>query len=388
MGDNDLIYTRADYKIYLMGNLMSGITAFRTIIGRVVAMVVGSLITAACATSGVKVSRIDPPNHPAAASLKRIAVVQFEGPHGSQSALEFESMLAQASVNGQAYFHVIDRRTLDNAIKELKLQTTGLVDAKTAARIGKFIGVDGIYTGTEFTPSVQTQSYTEKRFDCPPSGNTKKLFNVCKNPTERSVSCTRRVVTSTLVPRLVKVETGQVIYQPTVSASRQISSCSDANYATVGDNEMLADARREVFLRIAADVAPHVVDESLPVKLSGDGLTGAPLDSFNSGLAFARGNRLNRACEIWSALAPYSATSLGLSYNLALCQEVAGDLPGALASFQAVDRRLNAPDKDVNTALERVSGRIQAQLRAGAAPRAPDRAPKPRVSGGREPSES
>jgi len=341
-----------------------------------------SVSISGCVTNGVSVSRLDPPRNPAAASLKRVAVLPFDGPHAQQTALEFESMLAQANLNGQAYFSVLDRRTLDNALREMKLQTSGLVDPKTVARLGKFVGVDGIYTGTEFSPPVQTQSFSEQRSECTATKDPKKLISKCVSSRNFTVSCVRRVATFTMVPRLVKVETAQVIYQPTITATRETASCNDSGAPGVSDAEMVASARAEVFEKVRADVAPHVVVESVKLKSVADNLSGENLDTFKSGLTFANGNRMDRGCELWGSIESSELSSNALAFNLAVCREVSGDLDGALGKFDALDRRLKAPDPDVNAALLRVRDRIQARLHRGAVARSSDRAPQARVSSG------
>lgn len=351
---------------------------FFTLVGIIAILITG------CASPGVQVSFSEPPNFPAAASLKRVAVLRFDGSNGDQVMLEFESLLAQANVNGQAYFNLLDRRTLNNAIHELKLHQTGLIDPTSVARLGRFVGVDGIYTGSVIMPPIQRQSYTEARSECTSVKNSKKLVSKCTSVSHYTVSCIRRVAEFTLVPRLIKVETAQVIYQPTVTATREASSCSDAGSAGVGDGEMLAEARQEVFQKILADIAPHVVNNFLKLKEATEGLSKGTQEKFNSGLAFAKGGRMDRACEIWREIESAEATNFALAYDLAVCTEISGNLQGALEAYTMLDRRLTAPDKDLDEAMKRVRARIEVRMRSSTTTPSSDRAPQATVTRGRK----
>jgi Flp pilus assembly protein TadD len=68
---------------------------------------------------------------------------------------------------------------------------------------------------------------------------------------------------------------------------------------------------------------------------------------------------MDRACGLWEqghALAPNSTS---LVYNLGICAEAAGSFDGALALYQEADQLLQKPNKTINTALYRVSKRIE-----------------------------
>ncbi len=120
--------------------------------------------------------------------MRRVAVLPFAGPAGEQVSLELEGMLAQATIDGHPYFTISDRHTLQNAMNELKLRSSGLTDEQSAIRLGKFLGADGIYTGTIIVPPVTRQTHTEDRYSCPSNG--KKLFSACQSPTKTTVTCT------------------------------------------------------------------------------------------------------------------------------------------------------------------------------------------------------
>ncbi len=86
----------------------------------------------------------------AKAERTSVAVVDFTDLEGNVTQLgrfiaeEFSTALAGAGKG----FKVVDRTHLNSIIKENKLSATGLIDPKTARKLGKIIGVQALITGT------------------------------------------------------------------------------------------------------------------------------------------------------------------------------------------------------------------------------------------------
>jgi hypothetical protein len=334
--------------------------------GRKLAMasVIGTFLFG-CVSTGVVLTRVEPPKSPAAAALKRVAVLPFEGPYGAEITPQFESVLTQAGVNGELYYQVVDRRTLDNAIHELNMKYTGLMDPRNAARLGRFLNIDAIYTGTIIVPPIQSQTYTEPRTECTAVKDPNKLISKCTSTRNYTVNCTRKMAQFSMLPRLVKVETAQIVYQPTLTASREGASCQDSSPGD-GEGQLLGMAATEVFQKLKEDLTPHVVSESLKLKTNTEGLPPASVEQFNGAYAFAKADRMDRACEIWNRMADAGTNSLAIMYNSAACNEYSGNIDQALAAYKRIDASLTAPDADVNTAIRRMNERIETRRRSGA----------------------
>jgi curli biogenesis system outer membrane secretion channel CsgG len=312
---------------------------------------------------GTKISTTTelPPNNLAAASLHKIAVLPFQGPGGDQATVEIESALAQITQNGQSFFTVIDRRTLQNALNELKLHDTGLVDEKTAVKIGHLIGAEGVYTGSVFMPPIVRQSHKETRSKCNDAPSS-SLFSKCKSSSDYSVSCTKKVAQYTLIPRLVEIKTAHIIYQPTITATSENSFCAEADTQGEEADEVLrGNAHTEVMTKFKKDVGPHMETFDLTIKTDESALTDKAKQQFRDSLAFAKSGRMDRACAAWRSLQQENADNVAVRYDIAVCDEVAGNLSQALAGFKAIDTNLSRPDKDVNEALTRVQGKIDAE---------------------------
>jgi curli biogenesis system outer membrane secretion channel CsgG len=116
------------------------------------------LFLVSCGTTGVSstfkveetpVAKFNPP--PAGLETKRIAIIEFKdktsnsplkGNVGSIAIDELTTLL----VNSER-FQVIERERIDALLQEQGLAGKGIVDANTAAKIGKVLGADLIFTG-------------------------------------------------------------------------------------------------------------------------------------------------------------------------------------------------------------------------------------------------
>jgi TolB-like protein len=102
----------------------------------------------------------------AAAKKAKVAVVDFTDLQGDVTELgrfiaeEFSAALAGAGKG----FKVVDRTHLKSIIKEHKLSEKGIIDPKTARKLGKIAGVEALVTGT-LTPFGDTVRISVKILD-------------------------------------------------------------------------------------------------------------------------------------------------------------------------------------------------------------------------------
>jgi hypothetical protein len=148
-----------------------------------------------CATK-IKVNMLQPAQYHEASLTKAVAVLPFSGPEGKAFAAEIEGVLAGIGIDDQRYFTLVDRAALDKTVSEMQLSQSGMVDQKTAARIGKLVGAQGIYTGVVTQNNYDDSRYYEKRSTCvkyetkrDKDGNTNR--GDCISWRYFNVSCTR-----------------------------------------------------------------------------------------------------------------------------------------------------------------------------------------------------
>lgn len=167
------------------------------------------LLLAACATPKVAVNpRAD------FFSIKRVAVLSFNGPKGDLAAdLMTQSLLEHGA-------DVVERQQLDAVLRERQLSSSSAFDPATAKQLGKLLGVDALFVGTvaESTPQssyIVSQSNNPQRNVTQVSGGT--LYSegtVMGMPNAQLLSTTANV---SLLSRMVDVQTGSVLWSASMN---------------------------------------------------------------------------------------------------------------------------------------------------------------------------
>ncbi len=320
-----------------------------------------------CATK-IKVNMLQPAQYHEASLIKTVAVLPFKGPKGKAFAAEIEGVLADIGIDGQRYFTLVDRATLDKTISEMQLSQSGLADQKTAAKLGKLIGARGIYTGVVLQNSCNDSRYSEKRSTCA-QYETKRDKN--GNPYQGSciawrdynVGCTKRVATFAVSPKLIEVSTGKILYSRNLSAVTESAGCRDTN-PVESENVLVEKAKSIVKQEFRHDIAPYYVTREIKLMDSTDGIeSSAVKDKLKNGLEYADQGRMDSACALWSEAHNLAGNSPALLYNLGVCAESSGDLDNALSLYKQADKKLGKPDDDISLGLNRVAEAVKNRVK-------------------------
>lgn len=319
-------------------------------------------VLSACATPAINTISLVPAKSDEAAKLKQVAVLPFEGQDGKKFASEIEGVLASINIGDKQYFTLVDRTVLEKLLdEETRLSQSGVVDPKTAAKIGKAVGAKGIYTGVITTANSIDNNYSAKRDRCV---NYNEKEKECKQWQEYTVSCTKRSAAFSFTPKLIEVETGRVVYANNISGTSEAQVCKDQQTPLPSGFELLGRAKKTVIETFRKDIAPSYVNVRVELMDLTDGITTKDAkQKLKNGLDFAKSGRLDRACEIWGEARILSPDSPSLIYNLGVCAETTGDLELALDLYKKSDRLLNKPDGRITIALRRASSTIQNQKR-------------------------
>jgi hypothetical protein len=323
-----------------------------------------SISILACAAPAIKTTALVPAKFHEATKLKEVAVLPFDGQHGRDFAYEIEGTLAGVTIDARQYFTLIDRTTLDKILKEQQLGQTGLMDEAAAVKVGKLAGAKGIYTGVVTAVNSRDSHYTETRQECArreikydKKGNASD--GNCISWRNHTVSCTKRDAIFAFTPKLIEVETGRIIYSNNISETTSASACQDSGTPISTSFELIGKVKEAAKANFKRDIAPSYV--ILAIKLM-DGKAGIASNEvaqkLDLGLDYAKNNRLDRACELWGEGRILSPNSPSLTYNLAICAELRGDLEDALNLYKGADRALNKPDERITSAMGRVSEAI------------------------------
>jgi curli biogenesis system outer membrane secretion channel CsgG len=321
------------------------------------------ILLCGCATK-IRVNMLQPAQYHEASLTKAVAVLPFNGPGGTEFAAEIEGVLAGIGIDDKPYFTLVDRASVDKIISEMKFSQSGLVDPKTAVKLGKMVGAQGIYTGVVTQNDYSDSRYAERRQTCTQyemrrdeKGRTYQ--GPCVRWRTYHVQCTKRVANFAVSPKLVDVATGRVIYSRNLSAVTNSSGCEDTN-PIQSEMVLLEQAKSSVKNAFRRDIAPYYITREIRLIDSTDGIESKEAkDKLKRGMDYADHGRMDSACELWGQARNLAPGSYALLYNLGVCAESRGDLDAALQLYRQADQILGKPDDDISLALTRVGEAIK-----------------------------
>jgi hypothetical protein len=332
-----------------------------------VAVFLALLAVSGCATT-IKTNVLMPGRVSQAAQFKSIAVMPLDGPDGTAFTSVVESTLASVIIDDKQYFQIVDRGSLDKAMGEMKLSMAGVVDANTAAQVGKMVGAKGIYTGL-VTSSVEDSRYTENRKKCSSyrtvTDSKGKKSQECSRWYDSTVNCTKRSAMFSFTPKLVEVESSRIIFSNVYEDTAQAKGC--AGEAAIPDQQQMKKKVQEAAVqKFRMDVAPYYTVMTFTLKDGTSDITAeAAKAKLKDGLKFAGGNRMDRACALWNEAKPLAPNAISILFNLGICAETQGKPEAALALYQQIDKTLTKPDDSVSKALARVNESIERRKKLG-----------------------
>jgi len=315
-----------------------------------------------CLPVNIKTQMLVPAKSAAVSQLRKTAVLPFTGSQGDQVSMEVEALLVNIQVQGKPYFTVIERARLRKVMKEHYLQHTGAIDEKTAVTLGKLIGADGIIMGAVTNNSVTDSRFREEIRKCT---RTDKDGD-CTNWTNRTIGCTKRDASFSMIFKVINVQTGQIVTAETFDGKANDNACRDLGQTLNTKCEMLQVAKHRAIKQIRQLVAPYSVSAELPLlRKDNPPLIPAAQARLDGGIKWAKAGRLDRACEQWREADRLNPNSCAISYNLGVCAETEGSLQKAMDYYEKADRLTIEPVKEICKALDRTRERLgqQKQLR-------------------------
>ncbi len=310
------------------------------------------LVLSGCSQKKVSTYFINPPNNPEVSKYKTIAFLPFKGKNGDLFSLELESKVKNLSINGKPIFKVIDRQNLKTILSEQKLSLSGLVDESKAIKIGKLLGVSGIWTGAVLKNNVSIYPFYERRFKC--------LDEKCKKTKEYLVRCYRKEANFSFIARLLDVSTGEVVYSKNNKGFASGEYCLDSGY-TVSSQYLLNLAKERAIKKFLKDIAPYKTYYSLKIKEDIEGISEKDEETFKNSLDWIDAKDLNKACDIWKKLLKKYPNNITLLYNLGVCYETKNNLTKAYTFYKKAYNLLSKPDEDVINALNRIKKLLKRQ---------------------------
>ncbi len=314
-----------------------------------------------CQPAAVTVTVLKPAVFHDAAKLKIVGVLPFDGDGGAEFAARLEAALSGVNVADKQFFTVLERGKLAQlGDAELNLAQTGIVDAKTAAIIGRAVGAKGIFIGTVSVRKTESVSYKERRKGCGSYAVDKEGRATKACASWKEVACTKWSASFSVTPKYVEVESGKILYSKNIFKEARASTCLDSDKTFIGEEALKEEVQLRALEDIIKDIAPHYDSLNIALMDSTDGLHSSDdKKRLETGIEFAHAGRLDRACELWGEARTSLDSSVALLYNLGVCSEATGDLKAAQELYRKAERLIPKPVKDIIAALNRVKKQIK-----------------------------
>lgn len=323
-------------------------------------LIISILITSCSSIPHFTASVMMPAKYDEPTQYRRIAVLPFEGYHGNEIASEIEGIVATVHLNNEPFYTVTESDKTNSVMKQALHSHSGLVNNTTIVDAGNNLGVDGIYLGQVVKPEVYDKDTLEARTKCAYNKTeyTKKgkSYEVCAKYTDYNVNCKDRTAKFTIIPKLIDIKTGKIVYTETIQKEANQSWCEDKGQSVSGD-ELISVAHKLVLDEFRKSIAPY--SEKMDIQLMTDksGMSGASKSKFESGLEYAKLRKMERACEIWDTL-DATEQSATVVYSQGICQEINGNMSDALLKYKAADNIFGKPNEIILSSISRVQKRL------------------------------
>lgn len=260
-----------------------------------------------------------PIEHPPEIALKvdTVAIAQPEGQCSQPLATRIEQDFVQSGVT------VIDRRRLKEVLTEHKLQVSGAIDEKTAARVGQLLGAQALLF-------LQVQQCTSGR-------NRRELYTDQQSNRKVYENITQATIGGSL--RIVDLTSGRVL-----AAQRFEGSAALADQNAYPDREVtLAEAEKSAAAAVQKKLLPWTEVKSLAFYNDAQcdlKLAHRSVKAQNFADAMRQSQANLASCQQHRGVKP--ATLARAHYNLGMMQFLFKDYDAALASFAAASRLTNS----------------------------------------------
>lgn len=282
-----------------------------------------------------------------------IAIFPFDGETKEEPAATLEHTLMDAYAVGATKVRLVDRKNIENIKNEIKLNKDGDIDKNSVKKRAALIGAEYLLLGRVLTPSISSAKNTHQESACEAYEESKKFFKKCKQPKLVNVTCTTTTVRVKVQPRLVRLSSGEVVYARMYEGAVEDNHCENTG-APTPDAVLKAQATILAAIEISKDLWPFVYTISTAIKPSAEGLFGPDREKFDSAIAFARADRMDRFCTTMKNFNQANIRTVSTVYNHAVCEESKGQITNARAILEELDASLSYPDKDVSEALIRL----------------------------------
>lgn len=209
-------------------------------------------------------------------NVKKIAVIGFDGQGGDAVANKVTAKLVESG-----RFEVFERAQVAKILKEYEMSMTGLVDEKSAAKIGKMLGAEALVfgavdaynvtdeRGTVLLPKVREKGFHyETKEDKKGNKKTEKVIDYDWYKVNTPATTRRGNVGITF--KVVRVESGQIVAAKSLSKAWEGINIYDTDpnhqdvYPTPKEKSITLPDSATILNRLTDDLVPQLVNMIVP----------------------------------------------------------------------------------------------------------------------------
>jgi len=269
---------------------------------------------------------------------KRVAVLDFEG---NRNTKKWIPEILAIRIQQTEYFKVIERGEIAQVLKEQKLGMTGLVDPKTASKVGRILGVDAVIFGTVDSWEVKDIQGTDKY----PSIKNGKLTMV-------RVPYIKRRAFVCFTVKVIDSSSAEVI-------ASEILKGEVEDKAFGRDRRTEIKSKDEILLEAAEIGVANFVKEITPNTVYEERILAACGKEGEIGIQYAKKGRWKRAIEVWEKMLEKEPSCSSIHYNLGIAYEATGKLSQAKKEYEEAEKL--EPKEEYMDAVNRINKLMQTQ---------------------------
>lgn len=283
-----------------------------------------------------------PAGDASAAAVRSLTIVADGQEVSSVIAHRIEVAMAQLRIKEKPYYRIV----------KLGPRFNGVPTDSQLAALARNNGTDGVVMLMGGFAGTKTSDTQEDRTQC--SSSSTKLFQKCPKGSETTfkVSCSKTSATAGVKVRLLRASDGSTVYTGIAAGGADYRRCSDETYsAPVDPLALQSSALANAADNLMRTVAPSYQKRPLDLMDADAMVTGDQLRDFNAGVEFAKAKRMDEACHRFRQVYDDNKTSVAVTFNMAFCDEVEGDILNANQKYHRASELLNAPNAQINRRL-------------------------------------
>ena len=322
----------------------------------------------------VQVKALKPAEVGEMASKKKVAITSFKNDTTGLSS-KIEAQIAKHKLDQKRYFTVLSRKDIKKVLDEQKLQSSELMDEKTASKIGNLLGAQALING-EVTSDGKNDKYVVQKTRCLEYYKD----GGCARHQKYNVTCRTADVSVSASINIIDMETASLIYADNITKTYSGDTCKgggfDLGVITISSENKsilsIGQAKTKLTNLIADEfvykLTPHYI--YFEVSLLDDiefEITDRQVEEFEVALEYINAGRFNKAEKIMSNLNDsLNGKSYVVMYDLGVIKEARGNFDEAKKLYDFADDTSLKPIDEINSAVIRINKLIDERNQARA----------------------